>query len=222
MEDENIIIEKLCILVTKQLNSLGTNDERVNQWNEAKIGCEISKAMSQSGFSFESGEREITMYFFDGLQHVKLTKSVLQRIICGIMVKLDIGIVYQTRSIGNILKRIYSEHSIPLHPPINKPETESLNVLTYKETNSVMSFIKENGYIGKQPTGVKFTEIKMFSTIIQEEYKSYCLSCGYKPKAKKAFKADLEKAEFNYKPNIHTKGAYNNGYIFYKIDLEDS
>ena len=86
------------------------------------------------------------------------------------------------------------------------------------DSNSVLSFLKEKGYQGDRPVGVQFTEMAMFSRDLMEAYRSYCADWGNKPKAKKAFKADLERAGFEYRPNMRVGGAFSNGYVFYKVD----
>lgn len=86
------------------------------------------------------------------------------------------------------------------------------------ESNSVLSFLKEKGYHGKEPVGVQYTSMAMFSRELMEAYKSYCAEWGNKPKAKKAFKADLERAGLEYRQNMRVGGAFSNGYIFYKVD----
>ena len=86
------------------------------------------------------------------------------------------------------------------------------------ESNSVLSFMQENNYFADEPVGVQFTPMAMFSRELMEAYKAYCLEWGNKPKAKKAFKTDLERAGFEYRTSMRIGGAFSNGYVFYKVD----
>lgn len=100
-------------------------------------------------------------------------------------------------------------------------ESKAMNAMVRQireESNSVLSFLRENNYYPTQPVGQKFEMMRMFTRELMEAYSSYCLTYGNKKKAKKNFTSDLRAAGFKYIPNIHKNGAFSSGFEFYKID----
>ena len=99
--DINHVIGRLSQAL-QTLGGLGQNHTNVDKVLEAKIAIEISRVMGSSGFRY--GEE--TLYCYDGSKYVKLTDKMIYRILCGILVELNIGEIYETNSLDKIFKRI--------------------------------------------------------------------------------------------------------------------
>jgi P4 family phage/plasmid primase-like protien len=87
-----------------------------------------------------------------------------------------------------------------------------------EESNSVLSFLRENNYVGVEPRGMKFERMRMFTRDLMDAYTSYCQTYGNKRKSKKNFMNDLRSAGFTYLANFNIGGSFSCGFEFFKID----
>lgn len=106
--DVNKSIRGLCAELSG-LGGRGVNDTKVNQVLEANIAIDVSGAMSRAGFRYG----EDTLFWYDGTKYVKLQDKVIHKILVGIIEDLGIGVVYQTKSVDTIFKRILRSPRMP-------------------------------------------------------------------------------------------------------------
>ena len=53
------------------------------------------------------------------------------------------------------------------------------------ESNSVLSYTMDSGYVPSKVDGSVYSEVKVLSRTFMEQYKEYCLMNNYKPKSSK-------------------------------------
>lgn len=104
----------------QNLGGLGQGHSKVDQITEGNIATDMAQAMSEFGFRYG----EDALFCYDGCRYVKLTDREVNRVIFGVLLKLDIGIVYRTKSIETISKLIL----------------RSPNILEFKPSKGVISF----------------------------------------------------------------------------------
>lgn len=88
------------------------------------------------------------------------------------------------------------------------------------ESNSVLSFLDEKGYVGlTMAEGKLVTRMKMSSVDLMSEYRNYCLTWNNVAKSKTNFFNDLKQAGFEYQERVRINGSSpTTGFMFYKLD----
>ena len=95
------------------LIDLGLNDTKINLATEATIAVTIADSASKNGFR----KGEDSLFLFNGTKYDKLSKDDVESFICGLLEELNIGAIYQTKSIETIFKRIYRSVEIESFAP---------------------------------------------------------------------------------------------------------
>lgn len=85
-----------------------------------------------------------------------------------------------------------------------------------RDSNSVLSFIDENGYKGINSGAGLVTRVSMFTKDLMNLYSDYCRIYKNSPKSKTNFIADLKGAGFEYKDKMRKGSEVSTGFIFYK------
>lgn len=97
------------------------------------------------------------------------------------------------------------------------------------ESNSVLSWCRENRYVGKaaidemlekrELISEEYREIKMFSSDIMKSYTHFCTEYGHMAKSNRSLNEDLKSDGFIYKERMRLSGVdkVSSGFIFYEI-----
>ena len=90
------------------------------------------------------------------------------------------------------------------------------------DSNSILSFAAENGYSARKLPESTYTEYKILSRRLMEDYKEYCIVNNFKPKSSKNVVSDLIMSGFDYRKCLRVNGEVSSGFVFYKLDAEGS
>ena len=86
------------------------------------------------------------------------------------------------------------------------------------ESNSVLSYTMDSGYVANKVDGSVYSEVKVLSRTFMEQYKEYCLMNNYKPKSSRSVVSDLTLSGFEYRKVLRVDGDVSSGFIFYKLE----
>jgi putative DNA primase/helicase len=85
------------------LGGVGADDKKAHPETEAMIAAEMAIVASNKGFRRGEG----TLFLFNGIKYDKLDREDIEILICGTLETLNIGKVYQMKSVEGIYKRMY-------------------------------------------------------------------------------------------------------------------
>jgi len=97
----------------------------------------------------------------------------------------------------------------------------SISATARKESNSVLSWLEEKGYVGKLLPGQAGHAMELHGKTMMEDYKEYCRIWGNQPKNRTNLRADLVQAGFTPDDHLRVDGVMSSGWRFGKIDFHD-
>jgi Predicted ATPase len=101
------IVDYLCSTAGASFPSAGLSDDRINKRSEAGIAIAMRRYVcgmdGDEGNDFFKADEDGQMYIFNGCYFEILSEETFREIICRVLERMDVGIVYQTGSV-NIIK----------------------------------------------------------------------------------------------------------------------